>query len=147
MNEHEQFEAELAALKPQPPSAGLKARIADRLGKSQPGQKRITPRWTWQVALALSIVIAVTAIVAMQRWQHTSPPPIDVVAAAIDWKSTLSPSRPTLWRFHQAAALPGGLDELLDQHSARGAAASPQTIHAGAFSIFVSTEPTTAGEL
>ncbi len=147
MNEHEQFERELASFVPQQPSAHLKARIAERLQTSPPNRKQTTLQWTWQLVLALSLVVAITAIIALQRGQRTAPPPRQTFAADVDWKETLSPSRPTLWRFHQAAALPGGVDELLDQYSARGRADAPPTTHAGGFSIFVSTEPTTAGEL
>ena len=125
MNERDAFEMELAALKPQPPSAALKDRIAQQLENhppAAPAPKELGALRIWQVSIALSIALAVL-IIGRGHWTDGAGiKPMRQTSTDLDYSVALDPLLPTLWSFHRAALVsPEQLDALFDRQSRRTA--------------------------
>ena len=136
MNEHDAFDAELAALKPQPPSSDLKSRIAEQLQLgAQPldNPKRQAGRRIWRLSLALGLVLAVLGVVASRRPALRPQPQAPV--SALDVAIAFDPSLPTVWSYHRAVSgSPQEINALLDNHS-RTAPTPAAEFHVSAFPI------------
>ena len=134
MNEHNAFETELAALKPQPPSPDLKSRISQELqSRAQPSvaPKQYAARRVWRLSLALGLALAVLVVISMRRReQHPiQPPPSSLLEVTV----AFDPSLPTVWTYHRAVcASPQEMDALLDRHS-RTAPTPATEFHVSAF--------------
>jgi len=131
MNEHNAFELELAALKPQPPSAALKQQLADKMQGAVQSQPRPRAGRAWWSAAGIAGIAATCLTVALLVWpgpagkpEPNSPfAPLDLpVAAAFD------DALPTVWTYrHALDRSPQDLDALLDKHAASASTNNDRT--------------------
>jgi hypothetical protein len=126
------LEAELSALCPQPISAELRQRIADRIGQSVPSRR---PRF-WLPALAASLTAACLAAVAWW-WiggQSFETPPVVVGPARPSSDGAADIAQPTLLAYQRALACsPEELDALLNKHVSVISLPDPELLRVGAF--------------
>ena len=124
-DELQSFEAELASLQPQRPSAELAERIAAELQAPPAPKPRRSHRRTWLAAVAAGAVAASIAA-AVWLWPRGGDEvaggdsPGDLTQPRVS--AAFDPGLPSVWSFRSAALRsPAELDSLLDQHTARGA--------------------------
>jgi hypothetical protein len=135
MNEADDpLEAELAALRPQAISPGLRQRVAERLAES-PSRRA---RWLWGLALAGGLAAAcVAAVLVFGRGNGRGVPPAPpgpLVEGSSAPRDTGDDSLPTVQAYQRALARsPEELDALLDRHAARLAPPNPQGAQVYAF--------------
>jgi len=139
MNEHEEFEAELAALRPIPPSAELKQRIAERLEEpviSASGRRRSRgPLWLAAICGPIAAVLAFFLLSGgKDKTDPVAEPPDQYMQATT--AAAFDSDLPTLWSYRQAAGQSSAeLDALLDKHAQHSTEPKPQ--RAGVFvSVF-----------
>jgi hypothetical protein len=140
MSEHfDPLETQLAALKPQPPSHGLRQKIADQLqGKAgHASNSLLTSKWRFaanltgaRVSLAAGIAAcALAAFVLRPSGQPNiveSPAevPEPLIATAFD------DSLPSVWAYQRALLRsPGDLDALLDRHASHASPTESTATH------------------
>ena len=140
MSEHfDPLEIQLAALKPQPPSHGLRQRIADQLqGEAgHASNSLLTSKWRMAANLTgarVSLVAGVAACaLAAFMLRPTSRPnivespaeiPEPLIATAFD------DSLPSVWAYQRALLRsPGDLDALLDKHASHASSTEPTPTH------------------
>jgi hypothetical protein len=151
MNENDTFERELASLRPQPPSAAFKSKVAVELAISlQVGSARSSAggHRLWYLTIALSIALAALIAVGLQWMPRPIPAPAPRQLATFDFHLALDPDLPSLWNFHQAAAKsPEQLDAMLDRDSPVGARGGNQKSTAHRLSVLTSINDSALGEL
>jgi len=143
MNEHKEFEAELAALQPIQPSAELKLRIAQRLDEpitAASGLRRSRGP-LWLAAICGPIAAVLTWFLLTGGSDETDPvtePPDQYMQAAA--AAAFDNDLPTLWSYRQAIGQSSAeLDALLDKHAQHSSEPKPQ--RAGAFvSVFARSD-------
>ena len=125
------LEAELSALRPQPISAEVRRRIAERLAEPVPARRRSL----WRPALAGSLVAACLAAVAWW-WiggQNVETPP-EFVAPAPRSAGAADVVEPTLLAYQRALARsPEELEALLNRHASMTPLRDPELVRVGAF--------------
>jgi hypothetical protein len=122
MNEHDAFEAELAALQPQPPSPELRQRVTDKLNvqvlvSSPPRSRRI---WSSGAAI-VGLVVACVIAALLLRPQPVGKPQSEFTFEATDLPvaAAFNDALPTVWTYQRAlAGPPQEVEALLDKHAA-----------------------------
>lgn len=150
MTEFDALETELAAMRPQQPSDGLKSRIAERLASAplrstQPPSRRVQRR----VAIIGGLAAACLAAIVIWRefiagTEHRRPqaPYDSLVARALDSDS------PSVWSYRKALTHSSeSLAELLDQHSVKEPSSDAGNVHVHAFARLDSNLNDLFGEL
>ena len=135
------LEAELAAVRPREPSAGLKARIAAQIDHSQPiatARRRI--QVAFGVVLALVVAACLLLAVALRHTTNENHAQTPVTVSPSMSGTQFDPAQPTVWAFHRAvaAAMPEEIDLLLDRHAAT-AAEPTEPVNAFPISTFPNT--------
>jgi hypothetical protein len=133
---HDSLQADLSALRPQPVSAELRRRIAERLAAQPVPVRR---QWTWRRALAGSLAAASLAAIVgwwIFAWMGgrnvNAPPELARIQPGIAAEADVAP--PTLLAYQRALARsPEELDVLLNRHALATPYPEPQPVPVGAF--------------
>jgi len=151
MNEHDAIERELQSLRPQPPSAALRAKIAGELAispQAAPAPSNTGGHRLRYVSVALSIALVALIAIGLQWKPRAIPALAPRQLATLDFHVALDPAMPSLWNFHQAAAQsPEQLDALLDRDSPVGARGGHQQSTTHRLSVLTSINDSALGEL
>ncbi|MCI0357484.1 MAG: hypothetical protein L0211_03240 [Planctomycetaceae bacterium] len=156
MNEHDQFAADLAALRPLPPSRELAERIAAELAElakpvdtveplSLSQRRSHDPLWLAALCAPVAICLIYFLLRGVGERQQINMPESNTeapIAAAFD------ESLPSLWSYRRAADKSlDQLDALLDKHATHSPEPKPQRAGAYAFALSDSELESLFGEL
>jgi len=142
MNEHNEFEAELAALRPIAPSAELKQRIAQRLEEPvipASGRRSRGPLWLAAICGPIAAVLAFFLLSGGKDKTDPVAEPSDGATQSIT-ATAFDNDLPSLWSYRRAVGQPfAELDTLLDKHAQHSTEPKPQ--RAGALvSVFARSD-------
>jgi hypothetical protein len=134
MNELDEFEKELAAMRPPEPSWQLRERIAARLVESaapsgMPGRNTRRLRWA-MLGGALAASVAAGALWLASKEQGAQP---TVALNETRWVLIFDESLPSVWSFRSAARASESIDDLLDRHAVDNRSPRGLTGHVAAF--------------
>ncbi len=115
------LEDELASLRPQPVSAELRDRVAERLSAAPPSR-----RWLWGIALVGVLVAAGAIALVLPNRPEPAPPVPPAVVPPPPAPSVPESPAPSVLAYRRALARsPEALDALLDQQAASPADPEP----------------------
>jgi hypothetical protein len=156
--EHDPLVAELAALRPQPISPGLKERLAERLSGAGPmpasrqwAKKRTTGRLVL-ARLALASGLIATSVAAMLLlWPRSRPvrePGPSAILSPLPLAPAFDDSLPSVWMYRRALGHSlHEFDALLDQHAILASQANLDSLQFHSFTRFDSRMYSQPGEL
>ena|SRR5437762_3157452 len=131
MNEHDAFEAELSALKPQPPSPELRQRVANKLKVVDPVSVHTrSRRISYSGAVVVGLVAACVIAALLPRTQPIGKPQPESTfdTTELPVAAAFNDALPTVWTYQRAlAGPPQELEALLDQHAALASPTGGQT--------------------
>jgi hypothetical protein len=154
MNDHhDPLEAELAALKPEPPSQYLKERLAERLSGAGPvpADRRWTKKsYVARLAIAGGVIAAsvVAALLLRQRSAPVGEPEPPAMLSGIPVAAAFDDSLPSVWAYRRALGRSlQEFDTLLDKHAAGAASANLDPAPVLGFTRFDARMNSQLGEL
>ena len=151
--ENDPLVAELAALRPQPPSPALKCCLADRLLAASPasGSRQRTRRRTTARLVLASGLIAASVAAMLLLWPFSRPvpkPSPSAILVRLPLAPAFDDSLPSVWTYRRALGHSlHEFDALLDQHAILASQANLDSLQFHSFTRFDPHRYSQPGEL